>query len=95
MNEEIKQKKTIPLVSLFLQEKEDGEYYSPNSSIESTFLHLSTSSEQMAAWFLSFFKPYLNTLPEEQREQYTKDTMKYINMFVSMDLVKEQIHTSP
>jgi len=94
MSEEIKQKKIIPLMSFYLQEEEEGKYYSDNSSIEPTFFKIQSTAQQMAIYFVTYFKPYLNTLPEEQREQYTKDTMNYINMFMSMDLVKEQLDTS-
>ena len=83
-------KKTTPLVSISLEEKEDGKYYEICYLVEQTFLALPTTTHQMASYFVSFFKPYLETLPEDQREQYQKDTIDYINKFMKKDIVDKQ-----
>lgn len=81
------EKKTIHLVSILLEAKEEGKYYESNTLIEPVFFKLPTTTHQMASHFVSFFKPYLETLPEDQREQYQKDTIDYINKFMKMDIV--------
>jgi hypothetical protein len=80
--------KKIELVTIFLQVDEDGAHYSPYSSIYNGFFKLPTTPHQMAGFFMSFFKPFLDTISDEtKKDQYVKETLEHIEFFLKNDFI--------